>query len=158
MKNTFVLNESTIICAQTGKNERGEDDTSALDLIRNIKANCHRIAVDYQLHENYKKKYNWLQRQRTSMMPESIPRLVDSMLRTADKGYFIQEVISIAEPKRIHHKDVPMVQLAGTVQGILVTTDDDLIEALNELDIESSYGVRPLRPEAALELAGPGDP
>jgi len=158
MKNTFVLDESTIICAQMGKNERGEDDTSALGLIQDIDANCHHIALDYELYQKYKKKYDWLQRPGISTVATSIPRLLDSMLHTRDKLCFVQEVVSIAEANGIHHKDIPLVRLAASVQGILVTTDDDLIEALDELDIESSYGVRSLRPEAAIQWAEPSDP
>jgi len=158
MKNTFILDESTLICAQTGKNEKGKDDSSALNLILDIDSNCHHIAIDYELYKKYKKKYDWLQRPGTSTIPISIPRLLDSMFHTGDKACFVQEVTSIAEAKRIHRKDVPMVQLAASVQGILVTTDNDLIEALNELDVESSYGLRVVRPEMAGQWAGPGDP
>jgi len=56
MKRCFILDENTVIAAYTGKNEHGEYDPSAANLLLDIACNCHLIVLTNELEKKILQK------------------------------------------------------------------------------------------------------
>ncbi len=154
MTNTFVIDENVFILAHGFVNERGEPDKSSAELIGEIAANGHIIALDALLLQRYIQQINW----RAVPGRTSVMVVILGMLADSTRHRYERDVPPIDKEDQIDPDDVPMVRLAALVQAILATTDGRLTTALHRSSIVTDTGIRPMRPEAALPFAQGTDP
>lgn len=150
MKCTFVLDENVIICACTGKNERGENDNRAAELLVRIADNCHSISVSPWLIEAYWKKLS-LREQSPGF--DLVLRHLRLMMYDPVKSRHVSTAPEIQGEEALHQDDLPLVRLAASNQAIFVTTDDRLRAQLSQSGIPESYSFTVVRPEEALSFA-----
>ena len=156
MKRTFVIDEGILICAQTGQDENGNSDLSAARLLLDFIGNCHRIALNADITEKYKRQFSSLT-QRRFVGAVNVVDILRNAMFNSDK------VTEIAHPTpldprmlaAIPHDDLPFVSAAITAQAVLVTVDTRLRDCLNDCGVIQRYGLTVLRPEDAVHLAAP---
>lgn len=162
-RNRFILDENIIICAQTGKNERGEDDPAALDLLTHILEHGHRLAYTFEVWAKYSSQLKRLssvsgvmQGTGTSVMRLLRDILVDDernpqLEQAAPKLQELDRLMGVDEGDRV------FVELAASIDAnvCLVTTDRPLIEALANIRLPERYGFVVDRPEVSISRAGP---
>ncbi len=141
-------------------NERGERDTTCLELLHTIERNCHALVIDMgECWERYTSQIRTLERQGILLVP-GIMKLIKSLVVNQEKdmkypsGPDLREVEGLDEMPGVDVGDRAFVKAATSVAGsILVTTDAPLATAMRVNAIESSYGFRVLSPQEALALA-----
>lgn len=155
MTYTFVLDESTIVLAFKGENERGETDYSAALLLLNISQKCHRIAVNPYIYGKYTEKLKKLESKKLNPF---ILKVITNITYDSTKYAWIQYSPRIHGENKIHDDDVPIARLAVRARGIFVTTDGRLKRGLENGNIIQKYGLNVMRPEEAINLAQQEDP
>jgi hypothetical protein len=149
----FILDENVVILAQKRENDRGEPDSTCLDLFNRIIDICHTIVLDPNLWDRYHRQLN-----RPS---HSDPRVGIRLLRPFGKAVRMDgkvdlrphNAVSFQEESSIpqgSQDDVEIVRLAVETGATLVTTDARLRQDLNRCGVQERYNLLLLSPEDAL--------
>lgn len=162
MKHTFVLNENIIIAVSTLRNERGQHDRTAAELVNAIVANCHRIAWSPALYERWSRQVQTLQNQGSAIAPSfmtlfSQARFVDGKCPWPEVG----------DPPPLSGEDCWSSKLqddrdflrlaAHFPSSFLVTADEPLREDVTSLSLDETYSFQVLSPDEAISLSQQGD-
>jgi len=154
MKHAFILDENIIPMAYLGKNERGEEDLSAATLVTNIIWNCHKIIVNNFLLRKYSQKTDEVKKVHKGAKVLNIINVIHQAMKRRNKVVIDSDMLDIDfPPKSFHDGDIPVVTLAARNKGILVTTDNNLIEKLGKTSITSKFTMKTKRPEDAIQYA-----
>ena len=157
IKKEFILDENVLICAQTGRNDRGEDDPTCTDLINRIIRICHTIVIDLELYERYRRQLDRYENQPTTLGSAMLP-VLHGAIQTAGKFNRFDRISAppFPEESRIpqgSQDDVPVtIRLAVETGAILVTTDEPLRSHLDSAQIPQTYNLTVVSPEEALSL------
>ncbi len=157
MKRIFVIDENVYVFFHTQQNEKGIEDLSSLRMVESAIANCHSIALSYELYRRYSRKHEVIPARGRLATPRSLISLFKDALANPPKGVLVENAPPLIRETEFHNDDIPVVRVAAATKAILVTTDDRLIRRLDESGIAKVYGIRALRPETAVSLAGPTD-
>ena len=151
----FILDENVLISAQTGHSDRGEPDTTCMELLTKIIDICHTLVVDANLYGRYLHQLNRI-RQQPAKLGHSILPMLNGAVQTLHKvrGFERAPAASFAEEDKIPQgswDDVHItVRLAVETRATLVTADEALREDLSSSGITSKYSLTVLSPEEAL--------
>ncbi len=145
MKSSYVLDESVAHCAATGQNETGEDDLSALKLIDALYRGRYESVFSNELYNNWIKVLSSLADSSTPVVPvmSILFRYLNSIPLVEDPPEFDGEEQAPAD-------DIYWIRLAIHTHSIGVTTDNRLMEALEDASIIARHSLTLLRPEDAL--------
>ena len=161
MKRHFVLDENIILLAEKGEDDRGNRDTTCLELIRAIAENCHALVLAEASWGRYSSQIRSIVRQRTLATPRvlSIIKSVVADLEKDTKYVSDADLTHIAGLEQlpgVDTGDAEFVRAAASVPGaILVTTDGPLRTTVTSQGIDRDYGFNILIPSDALAMAGP---
>jgi hypothetical protein len=144
MTQRFILDENVVILAQKRENDRGEPDSTCLNLFTQIITICHTIVVDHNLWSKYQHQ---LSPPRQSDAQESFrvlavldyARQIEGKIEFNDNAPSFLEENSIPQGSR---DDVFIVRLAVETRAILVTTDIPLRNALNSCGAQEAYNLQ----------------
>lgn len=156
MKNTFVLDEGILYCAQTGEDEHGNPDVSSAQLLLDLVGNCHRIAVNAEILNKYNRQFSALGGGQRFVSALNVVNLLRNTLFNSEKTIDVEHATPLEDDMvaEIPDDDLPFVSAAVTAQAILVTVDDRLRAHLNDCGAIERYSLQVLRPEEAAPLAG----
>ena len=150
MKQLYVLDESVAHCAATGQNERGQEDTSSLQLLQIIYDLCHGLAFTSELWGNWHRILSSLEGSSTSTVAKSVLRLLKLFATTQGKLRVINDPPGFDDESVVPDDDVYWIRLAIHTGAVAVTTDNRLIQELNEASVTLKHNLMLLRPERAL--------
>ncbi len=151
MKESYVLDENVAYAAATGKNERGQDDPSSLELLRQLLDQCHGLVFSNQLWEQWQSILGNLARSDTPALPTLVIRLLRQFRFTAGIFTFEPEPESFDKEDRISDQDdVYWLRLVVQFQSVGVTTDNRLLNNENDTAILEHHSVGLMRPAQAL--------
>ncbi|MDA1347586.1 MAG: hypothetical protein O3A47_01780 [Chloroflexi bacterium] len=152
MTERFILDENVVILAQKGENERGERDSTCLNLLASIIRICHTLVVDGGLWAKYQSQLSSLGREpQTGTLVLAVLR---NAFRREGKVDYRPETNSFPEEADIpagSRDDLAIVRLAVETKAALVTTDAPLREVLRSSGVTGTYSLRVLSPAEALE-------
>ena len=151
MKHTFVLDENIIVLAAELKDDQGRTDTSCQSLLLSILDNGHRLAISPIWQNMYYEKLSSLHNRPS--LAFSVQHLLNLFVRDSDRQRWIDETIEIDMPDCVDNDDYWIVELACTVSDLFATTDDDLLDCLNDSSVTGRYRFSALGPENALTYA-----
>lgn len=155
MKRVFVIDENVYIFFHTQRDETGSENTSSLRAVESLIANCHSIALSYELWQSYWQKHNALMAQGHFPFARSLIALLRAGFAISDKNIVVVDPPPLEREAEFDNDDVPLVRVAVATRAILITTDNRLARRLQETGIASEYGIKVIRPEVALNLVGP---
>ncbi len=149
MKDIFVFDESSTIAAATGKNERGGEDSSAKQLLERIVVNCHAMAFSSELYARTLSRLDNLKGIDSPFVGEVLS-LFTSIIRNTEKFVFDPDPPVLEDETHIPEDDRYWIRLAIHTRAIAITTDNRLLDTLNQTSITASHSLAILRPESAL--------
>jgi hypothetical protein len=158
MKRHFVLDENIIILAQEQRNDRGERDSTCLDLLTRIADNCHSFVLTSAAWAMYAAQIKRLQLQGIPLTPRVLA-IVRSMLAdaTKDTRYAdneLPDIPDLAGLPGVDKGDALFVRIAASLPGsILVTTDGPLTRAIAQHGLDQHFGFVFRSPAEALNDA-----
>lgn len=138
-KKTFVLDENVLLQSNSCTSITDDtDDYSSLKLAITILDKCHNIGLSPMLKELYWQKLKTLEVQK-KLSPVTIRIWKQFLLRT-DKHRYSEAQLSDLPNNVIHDRHV--IEPAFFLNGVLVTTDDKLMEKMKTwLDKHSSLQI-----------------
>ncbi len=164
MKRVFIPDENVIITAETGEDDRGRTYSTSFELLSEINFNCHALALTGTLYGKYSSHIDELKRRKESLLPGRVMSIISNILGNPDKDNHIlseEDLESLPELigiQGIDEGDRLLVRIAVMVQdAIIVTTDGPFIAALMGSSIARNHNITIIRPEDAIDLAGPTD-
>lgn len=152
MTQRFILDENVVILAQKGQTDRGEPDSTCLNLVAQIITICHTIVVDSDLWHKYQHQLSPL-RPAESREGSLVLAVLNNATRIAGKIEFRSNAAQFPEESNIpagSRDDVPILRLAVETGATLVTTDNNLRDDLNACGVQERYHLRALTPDQAL--------
>ena len=151
----FVIDENTIIFAETLTDANGNHDTSSLKLIVDIEHNCHRIVLDRRLEKQYLKKFRQLLLDHKGLRSPTVVRILLSLQNNSSKADRIEYVPRLDGDDDLPDDNRDMVLLAIRTNAILVTQDDRLIRKFTSSEVSKTHNCTILGPKEALGFAQP---
>ncbi len=153
MTQRFILDENVVICAQLGQNERGEKDSTCLELVTRIIRICHTIVADDNLWSKYFSQLNRPRHNDPSLGFRLLRVLREASQREGKVDIRQNNAVPFPEETSIpagSQDDVPIVRLAVETSGTLVTTDTPLRNELNSCGVQEIYNLQIVSPAEAL--------
>ncbi|MBI4753657.1 hypothetical protein HY793_04745 [Candidatus Desantisbacteria bacterium] len=161
MKKIFVLDENILYFASSGTNEKGEDDNTCTELIRDIVQQCHKIILDSKLQEIYLQDLNKL---KSGKVINEIVLLLVQLLKNSDKYIFYPNDPSCLSDKELGYlpinddHDIYMVRSAKERDVPLITKDGRLLEKIEKAKENGFFSkVQALSPEKIIWNKQKGD-
>lgn len=152
MKHRFLLDENVLYFAILQINENGVPDFTALQLMQNINANCHKIVLNPEIKKRYSRQLKKLLGDRPALSRP--PEFIRNLLYKREK---FEEIYDVAPPfdgeeDFPEKEDVPIVRALCQLKAPLVTGEgkEKLLRAVNKMGLPD---VAAIKPSEALKLA-----
>lgn len=159
MKRAFMIDLNVFRFAATLKNEKDNDDDSAQQLLINILKLCNTLVIPKEHINKYIKLMSKLA-DGNEFFDTEFWGLWRNYWTTEGKiAPEYDEPSVLEEEGKFHDDDIDFIRLAVKLdKGIVFsTTDNRLINKINNLGMTSKYGFEILRPEDAIKYVGDKD-
>jgi len=147
MKDTFIIDENVFIQSHTCKNiKNSADDFSALGLVFEILSRCHKIGLTPELTQKYQEKSKILEENK-KLNPACI-RMWSQLWMRNDKQRYCTSCLNNLSSNILHDRHV--IEPAVFLSGVLVTTDEKLIERVTAWAKTVNRELRIMSPQQAI--------
>ena len=150
MRNSYVLDESVAHCAATGQNEKGEDDPSAFQLIEALYRGRYELIFSHELYTNWVRALNNEASSSEPLLPKTVFRYLRLFMSTQGSFSWAEDPPEFEGEEQVPPDDLYWIRMAIHYSSIAVTTDNRLMEILNDASIVARHSLTLLRPEDAL--------
>ncbi len=146
----FVIDEGILHLALAGKNDKGEEDLTAVTFLAEVFHNRHRICWSgATLKRTRKKLKRWEGRSVAAM---NIPLLMSLAIADVTRRVDV-DVAGVSLPKGIPVKDRDWVRVALARRSSILVTQDRPLRTKIEKESLKARGVQAVPPQEGLELA-----
>ncbi|MHA1228135.1 MAG: hypothetical protein ACTSPV_15430 [Candidatus Hodarchaeales archaeon] len=147
-KKKFILDVCTVINAAMLCDSRGNRDTSSLAAITNIIHKCHHIVLTKELESEY---YDKLEKLGENLKMDISHLLLLASLTTGKIIKKPSRLQPVADEELIHKNDVFLLRLSRVSQGIIVSSDERLCNAMEKHEFEKKYGIQCKKPSDIID-------
>ena len=149
MKHKFLLDENILYEAVKLIDLHGNPDPTSAELVRFIRENCHRLALDRELAGRYIDHLSRLQEDPARKM-EPLDFVKEFIMNSSKRAWESTKGVTIPPDAKIPPEDLHIARLALVSKALVVTSEKKLREAINHYPPLRSTA---LTPHEALRLA-----